>query len=66
MTDELDLASEREELMRQSALYRQSKAAVREAEPTGSCLYCEEPLSDGLRWCNADCRDDWERERKRR
>jgi len=24
---------------------------------TGFCLHCEEPLADGRRWCNADCRD---------
>ncbi|QIK36859.1 hypothetical protein GWK36_01315 [Caldichromatium japonicum] len=29
--------------------------------PTGFCLNCGEPLKDGLRWCDANCRDDWER-----
>lgn len=25
----------------------------------GHCLNCEEPLADGMRWCDADCRDDF-------
>lgn len=25
----------------------------------GNCLNCEEPLDEGLRWCDADCRDDF-------
>jgi len=33
------------------------------AEFTGFCLYCEEPMSDpGRRWCDAQCRDDWQLE----
>jgi hypothetical protein len=29
--------------------------------PTGRCLWCGEPLTEQLRWCDAACRDDWER-----
>lgn len=25
----------------------------------GYCLNCGEPLDDGVRWCDADCRDDF-------
>lgn len=33
----------------------------------GHCLNCEEPLADGMRWCDADCRDDFlKRENKGR
>lgn len=28
---------------------------------TGRCLNCEEKLPPGVRWCDADCRTDWER-----
>lgn len=28
---------------------------------TGVCLWCGEPLTEGRRWCSAECRDDWER-----
>lgn len=27
---------------------------------TGACLWCEEPLPDGRRWCDAACRNAWE------
>lgn len=36
-----------------------------EAKPTGCCLYCKEVVDDGKRWCDGDCRDGWERERRR-
>jgi hypothetical protein len=28
---------------------------------TGECLFCEYPLAEGMRWCDANCRSDWER-----
>lgn len=33
-----------------------------EAHATGRCLSCSTPLAD-RRWCDAGCRDDWERAR---
>jgi len=27
----------------------------------GRCLNCDEPLPLSRRWCDAGCRDDWER-----
>ena len=66
MADEFDRASETEELMRASALYQHSKLQQKVIVATGYCLYCEAPLEDGRRWCDADCRDDWEREQKRK
>lgn len=35
-----------------------------EAKATGYCLNCGEPLEKGKRWCDKDCRDDWEKEKK--
>lgn len=32
----------------------------------GLCLNCGESLPDLRRWCDADCRDDWERAEKAR
>lgn len=38
-------------------------------QPTGRCLYCDEPIIadddrdvSRRRWCNAECRDEWELE----
>jgi hypothetical protein len=35
------------------------KANKLEVESKGTCLSCEADLPDGIRWCNADCRDDY-------
>lgn len=38
-----------------------AKARIQETRyrPIGICLYCSEPLSKDLRWCDSDCRDDF-------
>lgn len=62
MSDDADNAQdhiEREEAMRKK--YRQVPKL--EAEPTGECLNCYEPLSYGKRWCDADCQLDWQKRR---
>ena len=61
MTDD-NRATEREELDRALAL------KVRRPEgpqATGFCLCCGAPLADARRWCDAACRDDWQREAAR-
>ena len=30
-----------------------------EAKATGRCLNCDAPVAPGLRWCDAECRDEW-------
>ena len=40
-------------------------AAVRRSaglEEHGPCHFCDEPLAPGRRFCNIDCRDDYEKE----
>ncbi|TXF11919.1 DUF2116 family Zn-ribbon domain-containing protein [Pelomicrobium methylotrophicum] len=56
--DEADLTAERleREMARLLQLRRDSGPA-----PTGACLWCGEKLAHPLRWCDEDCRDDWER-----
>lgn len=65
MADDVDLTGERteQEILRaqQAAHYAASK---QEVEATGNCLYCGEPCEG--RFCDADCRDGWEHERKMR
>lgn len=58
MTDELDLASEREQIARDCAI-----AAARHSvslTAAGRCFYCDEPVVTGLRWCGPECRDGWQ------
>lgn len=60
MSDEIDIASEREELDRAAHI-----ADIQSRKPaaiaTGLCLECSTPVEDGKRWCCPECRDDWER-----
>lgn len=63
MSDDLDIAAERTEIARQAALSRRKPTGP---EPTGRCLYCDEIVADGKRWCpGADCRDGFELEQRR-
>ena len=59
MADFADLGAAREQQDLGLALQRRKPAGP---QPTGQCLSCREPLGDGLRWCDADCRDDWQAE----
>ena len=61
--DIADQASDFEERDRRLALRAVPPAPVIEA--TGECLCCETALPDGKRWCDAGCRDLWQRAQKR-
>lgn len=53
-----DLATAHEERLRAAALsVRKPNAPA----ACGRCLNCETPLPEGHRWCDASCRDDWEK-----
>jgi hypothetical protein len=56
MSDFCDDASKTSELYLSIALNnRPSDGPV----PKGFCHNCTEPLAQGLRFCDVDCRDDW-------
>jgi len=57
MTED-DMATAREEQDRELALKVRKPGGP---AATGVCLCCGEPVTDGRRWCDADCRDDWQR-----
>lgn len=61
--DEVDITNDRAE----ADLQRRIDAArrVNMVQSTGLCLYCGTSLEPGARWCDVDCRDDWEKERRR-
>lgn len=63
--DALDQASDIEQLLRDDALaevrYRASKAP--KIEPMGICHNCQAPVGLGERYCDADCRDDFDARR---
>lgn len=57
--DDIDIASEREQMETQRAI-----DAARKCKPAsiacGYCLFCGDAVEDGMRWCSPECRDDWE------
>jgi hypothetical protein len=60
MADEVDVASDMMEAQISRAV---AKAAGLEIpkNTTGKCLSCLEKVEDGRRWCDADCREEYER-----
>lgn len=57
MSDDLDIAAEREELER---TFAQSVRKPAGPIATGRCLYCDE-LTGERRWCDSGCRDAWQK-----
>lgn len=66
-SDESDRATHLEEIEREARI-RAVRAASESAKlkPMGNCYFCEEPIKAHLVFCDAECRDLWERERQAR
>ena len=62
MADFADIGAAREELDRELAIKVRAPAGP---AATGVCLSCGEQVGDGLRWCDAECRDGWQVEQRR-
>jgi len=60
MADEIDRANEEAEFFLSRSI-RNNLAARRSISARGACLFCREALAEGLRFCDADCRDDFDR-----
>lgn len=60
--DQIDHANDLAEHEREIAIASAS-AAGPVAKPTGHCLNCSARLRKDRRWCNAECREDWEARR---
>ena len=56
MSDDVDVANEQMELTLMSARLRRNPTLP----AIGQCYNCEEPLKMGV-FCDADCRDDYEK-----
>lgn len=57
VADEIDKTVDRDELERPARI-----AASRRPEgpvANGSCHYCGERIPEPMRWCDADCRNEW-------
>jgi hypothetical protein len=63
--DEIDRANERAAQFLAHSLANAVKANALPAA-NGHCLNCDEHVVNDERWCDCDCRNDWElRQRKR-
>jgi len=58
MSDDIDRAQN--EADRALAESLRARKAVGPA-PTGRCLHCDEIVGDEMRWCDAGCRDAWQK-----
>lgn len=63
MADIADLAQEHIE-MELKMMKLSAQSYEEKAKPTGECLWCGEPLENDRRWCDAECRDSWEKWKK--
>ena len=60
--DLLDDASENESNERERLIQKARKH--KPVQSNGFCLYCNNKLEDGRRWCDEWCRDDWSLEQE--
>jgi len=57
--DDLDKLNDQTEYLQRANLYK-SRRSEADADAIGECLFCGESVEEGRRWCNAQCRNDWE------
>ena len=62
MADDADRADQEVERALKEVLARRPEGPA----ANGHCHYCGEPVPDGMRWCDVDCRDAWEALARRR
>lgn len=60
--DDIDLANEHNQNFQDAILAMRPRPKPIPEGP-GLCLYCLDICPDRRRWCNAECRDAWEKER---
>ncbi len=65
MPDDADLSDERIALDVRMGLAAAAAALAAGPRPRGACLWCGARLALPQRWCDAECRDEWQRDRQR-
>lgn len=63
--DELDLASEREDIERQHCIRRAAQAPTQRLAHRGTCHSCDEDVPPPRLFCDAGCAEAWEIRRGR-
>lgn len=64
MPDIIDRANEAADTFLDAALKTRKNLAIKVPRGIGLCLCCGKDVDSGKRWCDAKCRDEWEREIK--
>ena len=65
--DDIDRAQERDAQYQDDCNRERQYQASRQGLPyTGHCHYCGEITGGGRRFCDADCRDEYDREARQR
>ena len=62
MADEIDQANDQAERHLSVSMRLRMPAGP---EANGECHHCGSPVAPGLRWCDRECRDGWQREQRR-
>ena len=62
--EDLDLASERSELERETILRRIMSRKPEGPQPCGECHFCSELVAGYKLFCDSDCADEWQRRRR--
>lgn len=62
--DQFDEATAREEKYREAAL-KNALTVTTKMQPTGHCHWCDEATPPEALFCDADCRDQFDRQLKR-
>jgi len=65
MVDELDRASEYEDIARNRMIEESSRKASIPVHKSKKCLNCGEATKNGARWCSKECQDDYLKRIKR-
>lgn len=65
MVDEADRGSDTEQFLLDVSLSAARRQVPREAA-TGRCLWCEELVAEGVRFCDSDCAADSDKYERRR
>jgi len=58
--DDIDRAQERDQLLRDIALIEANHHRPPPTPPIGRCYNCESSVPPGVRFCDLDCRDDYD------
>jgi hypothetical protein len=66
MADIIDDANQTAEFFLAAALQNLKQNASKETPGVGACLNCGAAVEGEKRWCDADCRDQWQADQDRK